>query len=263
MRAARTAILGGVLGLLAGAAAAQTSTAVTAPPPAPAPGWQFSLTPYGWVPALGGTIRTQLPRFGDRSFGLGSGNVLSDLDALPVMAMGEARYGRFAIGADFFYSALRQDIQTRDQLWNGGHARVISTMGTVLGTVRVVETPTQTFDGGIGTRIWSMKNKISLNPGIEPGVINKTSMSFADPIIAARYTARLSPAFGVTAYGDVGGFGFSSRLTWQAIGSFDYDLNRSTTLRVGWRYLSVDRGRSAVGADLSFNGPFVAATFRF
>jgi hypothetical protein len=75
----------------------------------------------------------------------------------------------------------------------------------------------------------------------------------------------LSPRFGVTAYADVGGFNTGSRLTWQAIGSLDYDLTNWATLRTGWRYLKVDKWNAggSVGLDLGFNGPFFAATFRF
>ena len=54
-----------------------------------------------------------------------------------------------------------------------------------------------------------------------------------------------------------------SRLTWQAVGSLDYDLTSRTVLRAGWRYLSVDKKSGNVGVDLGFNGPFVSATFRF
>jgi len=34
-------------------------------------------------------------------------------------------------------------------------------------------------------------------------------------------------------------------------------------LRAGWRYLSVDKKRGDFRLDLGFNGPFIAATFRF
>ncbi|MBX9700152.1 MAG: hypothetical protein K2X74_11995, partial [Acetobacteraceae bacterium] len=165
---------------------------------------------------------------------------------------------------DLFYAALQQDVNTpRDLLFQGGHARVTATIGTILGMVRVVETPGQHFEIGAGTRIWGLSTKLSLNPGLAAGAIQKTNFSWADPLIAARYTARLSPQFGVTVYGDVGGFGAGSRLTWQAMGSLDYALSGSTTLRGGWRYLSVDKTRGAYGVDLGFNGPFLAASFRF
>ena len=256
MRLHRVSALAVALGVLADGAWAQSS---------PPPGWQFSITPYAWLPAVRGDIRTPLPRVGDRSFSLGSGTLVTDLDALPAMIAGEARYGRFSIVGDFFYAALAQDFNTRDLLWQGGHTRVTSSVGTLLGMVRVLEEPRQSLDIGAGTRIWGFTTKVSLDPGLEPGVIRKRSLTWADPLVGARYHAMLSPRFGVSVYGDVGGFDTGSRLTWQAIGSLDYDLTNWATLRAGWRYLTVDKRNASgrVGLDLGFNGPFFAATVRF
>lgn len=250
--------------LVLGAGAAQAQPAATPAAPANAPAWGFSLTPYVWLPALRGTVQTPLPRVGDRSFELGSGTVFTDLSAVPVMVAGEIRYDRFMLVGDFVYSAVTQDIRVgRDLLFDGGHVRAITTFGTLLGMVRAVETPSQTFDLGAGTRIWNFSNKVSLNPGLAGGAIQKSSLTWADPLLAARYHARLSPAFGLSLYGDVGGFNAGSRITWQVVGSADYDMSQQVTLRAGWRYLNVDKTRGSVGVDLGFNGPFLAATFRF
>src|SRR3954471_13070208 len=220
---------------LALSAAATGAWAQSAPPP----GWAFSITPYAWLPAIRGNLHTPLPRVGDQGFGIGAGSLVTDLDALPAMISAEARYGRFSILGDFFYAALAQDLNPRDLLWQGGHSRVTSSVGTVLGLFRVLEEPRQSVDIGAGARIWGFTTKVSLNPGLEPGVIRKTSLNWADPLVGARYHAMLSPRFGVTAYADVGGLNTGSRLTWQAIGSLDYDLTNWATLRTGWRYLKV------------------------
>jgi opacity protein-like surface antigen len=246
----------GAIGPLAGTAQAQGQSG-------PPPGWSFSVTPYGWVPSISGTVSTPLPRVGDSSFDIGSGTVLSSLSTVPVMVAGEARYGRFALVGDIFYAGLQQDLNTRDVLFDGGHTRVLSTIANLLGMVRVVETPSQGFEVGAGVRIWSMSTKLSLNPGLEPGAIQKSSASWADPVVAARYTAMLSPRFGVTVYGDIGGFGAGSQLTWQALGSLDYSVTDRMILRGGWRYLYVEKSRGSFGVDIGFSGPFLAATFRF
>lgn len=248
------------LGSLAGGTAGAQPTA-----PAGPPGWQFSVTPYAWLPALGGTLSTPSPRIGDPGLTLGSGTVLTSLDAVPVMLAGEARYGRFAVLGDLFHAALRQDVTTRDLLAGSGHARITSTVGTLLGMVRVIEAPRQGLELGAGTRIWGFDEKVSLAPGaIGAGTIRRASQSWADPLLALRYTAMISPRAGVTLYADIGGFGAGSELTWQMVGSVDYIVTDSTTIRGGWRYLALDRaGRAGTSLDLTFNGPFLAATFRF
>jgi hypothetical protein len=236
----------------------------TPPDPAAPPRWEFTLTPYVWLPALRGTLQTPLPRIGERSAELSSGTVFADIDGPPVMVSGEVRYGRFAVVADVVHSALRQDLQTpRDLLFEGGHARVVNTIATVLGMVRVVETPAQGAEIGAGFRYWSFDNKLSFNPGLLPGVIAKSSTQWAEPVIAARYGASLSPRFGLSVYADVGSFETGSRLSWQAVGSADYAIADNVTLRAGWRYLHVERTRGDFRFDLAYNGPFFAVSFRF
>ena len=82
-------------------------------------------------------------------------------------------------------------------------------------------------------------------------------------MLAARYRINLSDHFGLTAYGDVGGFGAGSELTWQALGSVDYRITTSTTVSAGWRYLTFDKKSAGFRLDLGFDGPFIAATFQF
>ena len=245
--------------LQAGVPAATPAEGAAAAPPA----WQFSITPYVWLPALRGTLQTPLPRLGDPSTEISSGSVLTNLARVPVMLAGEARYGRFALVGDFFYAGVDQDISTRGIGFQNGHTILVSTFGTLLGMVRAVETPSQYVELGGGARIWNFNVKLSLNPGLLPGAIGKGSASWADPIVAARYGAMLSPRLGATVYADIGGFDTGSRLTWQVLGSLDYGLTDSTVVRAGWRYLSVDRTRGSFGVDIGFNGPFLAASFRF
>jgi hypothetical protein len=225
--------------------------------------WRFELTPYGWFAGLSGKLRTPLTHFPERDVDADFGSIVGDLSGIPVMGMAEVRYGRFGVAADLLHLGLEQGLDTRDVLFRGGHARVDTTIGSVLGMFRVVEEPGQSLDVGAGARIWSVRTKLSLNSGQLPGVIQKDSTSWADPLLALRYHLDLSDRFGLTAYGDIGGFGAGSVLIWQAVGSLDFRASRSLVLRAGWRYLSVDRKNGDFRLDLGFNGPFIAATFRF
>lgn len=256
-----TALLALCAGFGAGARAQAQAPAgaESATPPA----FEVAITPYVWLPALSGNLDTPLPRIGDPGFDLSSGTVLSNLARVPVMINGEVRYGPVALSTDLVYAGIEQDISTRRGIFQGGHTILDATFITVLGLYRAVDTPTQTFDLGAGTRIWHFANKVSLDPGLLPGVIQSSRVTWVDPVLALRYSARLSPRFGVTLYGDVGGFNTGSRLTWQALGSVDYQASASTTLRAGWRYVYVDYGSDKLSVDVGFNGPFIGATFRF
>ena len=51
------------------------------------------------------------------------------------------------------------------------------------------------------------------------------SAGWADPLIGGRYHRELGNGFGLTAYGDVGGFGVGAHSDWQVLGTIDYTLN--------------------------------------
>ena len=255
----RAAALAAALATLGAAHPARAQEAAAA---RPGP-WQFELTPYGWFAGLGGSVRTPFARAPGRNVDASFGDVLGDISGIPVMGTAEVRYGRFGVVADLLHLGLESDFSTRDVLFRGGDARVDTTIGSVVGLFRAVDLPNQGFDIGGGARIWNARTKLSLNPGLLPGGTQKDSTTWADPLLAARYRLDLTQRFGLTAYGDIGGFGAGSTLTWQAIGSLDYRAAEWVVLRAGWRYLAVDKKRGDFRLDLDFNGPFVAATFRF
>lgn len=227
------------------------------------PGWEFALTPYGWFAGMSGNIRTPLERLPERSFSADFSTIVGDLSTVPIMGMAELRHGRFGLLGDLLYLGLEQDIETRNVAFLGGRARVNSTIGNILGLYRVVDLPGQSVDIGAGVRIWNSDTKLSLNSGLLPGVIKKSSVSWADPLLAARYHRTLSERFGLTVYGDIGGFDLGSILTWQVSGMVDYRATESITLSAGWRYLTFNKKQDDFRLDLGFNGPFIAATFRF
>jgi hypothetical protein len=72
------------------------------------PGWQFSVTPYAWVPSINGTLRYQLPgQPGPDSADVGADSI-SVLEALNFAAMiaAEARYQRYSVLTDLIYMDL-------------------------------------------------------------------------------------------------------------------------------------------------------------
>ena len=51
------------------------------------------------------------------------------------------------------------------------------------------------------------------------------------PFARRALSPELGNGFGLTAYGDVGGFGLGAHVDWQVIGTIDYALNSSSNLR--------------------------------
>jgi hypothetical protein len=70
---------------------------------------------------------------------------------------------------------------------------------------------------------------LTLNPGSLPGQSVNRSASWGDPLIGSRYHYDFSKGFGLTAYGDVGGFGVGAHSDWQLLGTIDHAPARGST----------------------------------
>jgi hypothetical protein len=72
--------------------------------------WQFSVTPYLWLPSIGGALNYQLPpgTGGNPTFDIGPTDWLSLIDAAALVG-GNARKGKFSITADFIYLSLANE----------------------------------------------------------------------------------------------------------------------------------------------------------
>ena len=243
------------LALSAGPALAQGTPAASSP-------WSFSITPYLWVSGIGGTVQSIDRAVPAQSISASFGDVMSHLNGMPFMGAAEARYDRFGLAMDLMYVSARSSFDTRTALHAGGSARVSQVIGSGLLTYRAYQSVEQNLDLGVGFRAFGLGGKLTLNPGLAPGRERSPSQSWANPIFAVRYHARLAEAWGATLYGDVGGTG-SGNFTWQLFGTIDYSLTESITLRAGYRHLQFQFNGDRVRQNMSMSGPIIGATFRF
>src|SRR5262249_51152388 len=97
------------------------------------------------------------------------------------------------------------------------------------------------------------------------GAASKSSSGWTDPLIGGRYHRELGNGFGLTAYGDVGGFGGGAHTDLQGLRTGDYTLRPSWNLHLRYRNLnfSISRSEGSFGFDVHLRGPFLAGTFRF
>ena len=196
-------------------------------------------------------------------------DLLSHLSAVPFMGSIEIRDGPLGLLGDALHVPVGTGLKTRDIAYSGGNAALITDSGTALLLYRALDVPTQYADLGVGFRAWGFSSNLTLNPGILPGASTNRSASWVDPLIGGRYHIDLPTEwglFGLTAYGDVGGFGVGAHRDWQLIGTVDYTPTPWLNLHLGYRSLNFDYTASG-GFDLGFNvhmkGPILAATFRF
>lgn len=209
-----------------------------------------------WLAGIKGT--TTAPASGI-AFNREFGDILKDLSGIPLMFAAEVRKGPAALSVDLVWMKLASEIDTRNILFNDGKASLSTLQVTTTGLYRVIEEPAGTLDVGVGMRLWSVTTRASLNAGLLPATASKAEKTFVDPILAARFDFRLGERWSLTAYGDVGGFGIGSDVTWQLLGTLNYRVTDWADVRLGWRHLSVDRSK----IELDLSGPIVAGTFRF
>ncbi len=245
--------IGGLVALACVAGTFPSRSAAQEPP------WEFAATSYLWVSAVHAKVSPP-DRIGSHSVDVKFIDIFDRIDAVPFVGSGEVRKGRFGVLADLIYLPISSRIDTRNLLFNDGKTKMTTLVAEMVGFYRVADDAVIKADVGIGFRLWSISVKSKLNPGLLPGRSAKLDETFADPIIAVRGSLSLAERWSVTGYFDMGAFDISSsKLTWQLLGTVNYRAANWVDLRLGWRYLAVDRKK----IDVDMNGPILGATFRF
>jgi hypothetical protein len=229
-------------------------------------GTQILVTPYLWLAGINATINTPIPRAPSVTADVSAIDLLSHLSHVPFMGSIEIRNGPFGLLGDALHIPVGTGLKTRDIAFSGGNADLIADTGTALLLYRGIEAPNQYADLGVGFRSWGFSANLTLNTGALPGAGVNRSASWVDPLIGGRYHYDFANGWGLSAYGDVGGFGVGAHSDWQLVGTVDYTPTPWINLHLGYRSLNFDYTASG-GFDLGYNvhmkGPILAATFRF
>jgi hypothetical protein len=250
--------------------------------------WEYSLMPYLWLPGMSGTLK-----YGPPSAGSATANVNADadklLDALDfgLMLEGEARKGRWLIGADLIYlklSSARSGIRDVDFNPGSGSVNVANTtinagtdvtikgtIFTLAGGYALLQEPHATVYGIGGLRYagieattnWNLSGTI-IGPGgvtfAASGSATK-SENIVDAIIGVRGRFRLGDGnWFVPYYLDVG-TGDSDK-TYQAVLGIGHAFKWGEAL-LSYRYLYYDMGGDKLLQKFDFSGPAVGLNFRF
>jgi hypothetical protein len=210
-------------------------------------------------------ITTPLQRASVINISEGAFQLLGDLNAVPYMGSVEIREGPLSLFGDVFHVPLGVGVTTHNLFFEGGSTSLTENIGTAIFFYHAIEQPQQSIDGGVGFRSWGVSTETTLNRGILPTTTVNASGGWTDPLIAARYHRDFGNGFGLTAYGDLGGFGINAHVDWQVIGTLDYEWEPWASLRLGYRSLNVNYQAtdSPIAFIVHMKGPILAATFRF
>jgi len=254
--------------LLSGAAAARAQTEEP---------WRFQGTLYVYVPSVGG--QTTFPPDG------GSSAVsvdLGDIFKLKFAFMGslEARKGQWGAFTDAIYLNLGNSKQSSTAFSIGGALPVgvaadvnLDLKGwlwTLAGTYRVVTRPDYALDMFAGVRVlditqnvhWQLNGNIGAVPVLDRAGSRETSDQNWDAIIGVRgrWTLADGGRWFVPYYLDVGTG--DSNLTTQAMAGVGYSYPWGDVV-AAWRYIGYDMKSGKPIEKINFNGPAIAAVFRW
>ena len=223
--------------------------------------WSFNLSLYGWATAIDGTISA-----GGRSADVDVAfkDVLKHLD-MTFMGAAELRYKRWGFMGDLVYARLHDDIAPPAGIvFSSTHEVIKETIGTFAFSYRVVDAKPAYLDLFAGARVYSFYSEIVLRPNLgQTGFKASGTTTWADPIVGLRGRYYVSRAVFLNGYGDVGGFGAGSELSWQVLGALGVQAARWCDVQLGYRALGFeyqgDRGKQ----ELTTHGPVIGATIRF
>jgi len=223
--------------------------------------WSFNLSLYGWATSIDGTISA-----GGRSadVDIAFKDVLKHLD-MTFMAAAELRYQRWGFMGDLIYARLHDDIAPPAGIvFSSTHEVMKETIGTFLLSYRVVDVKPAYLDLFAGARVYSFYSEIVLRPNLgQTGFSADGTTTWADPIIGLRGRYYVSRAVFLNGYGDVGGFGAGSELSWQVLGAVGIQTARWCDLQLGYRALGFEYDGARGKQELTTHGPIIGATIRF
>ena len=221
--------------------------------------WQFATIGYVWAAGAEGetdVIGPVEPVGLDLSFG-------DVLDAFKFAFMGaaEAQHDRLVILGDltFIHLDTHKGIDIRNQDFVDAELDSRTAEITLLGGYRVAEKGPVTVDLLAGGRMNFLKISLQLD-GPSRSADGAVTENWFDPLVAARVQAPLGGKWSMAVYGDIGGLGIGSDLTWQATANVNYQLNHKMSLGAGWRYFKVNYDHGDFLYDVAQSGPVI--TFR-
>lgn len=216
--------------------------------------WSFKVTPYLWAAGIQGDVGAEeLTVPVDVSFV----DALADLDFF-FMVSAEATYGKWSFLADGAYLSLSDDdIETA---W--GDAEVDFEQWLLQGTaLYLVYAEKQTsVDVGAGLRYFSADTTINV-PSSRSDL--NPSDGWTDLVLAGRVRQQFTDKIFGMFYGDLGGFGLASDLTWQFMLGGGYALTEQVAVLAVYRYLSYDYSNNGFEYDASNDGFAVGLQFNF
>ncbi len=255
--------------------------------------WQFSLTPYLWLPTINGTLSFSVPPGGGNPPDVGAGPTdWLDLLNSGLLISGGARKGRFSIFSDLVYLSLtlKNDgrvVSVEDNISMPGSPIQIPISASlnlntrtdldglvwmITGGYSLEQTETSTMDVFVGVRYfgidaaasWDLSADITTPGGTvvlpaQGSIVNDVDLW--DGVVGLRGLFQVRDGnWSVPYYLDVGAG--DSDMTWNAMVGLSYEYGWGDLI-IAYRHLDYDQGSGGLLQSFSFSGPGIGARFHF
>lgn len=237
----------------------------TSPFPEPSPAhaeWWINVTSYAWITAQTGDLRIAgLPLPVDVSFS----DAIQAIDEIDMAFMGgfEAGRGRTSLGVDVTYARISDDFVGGGNLFKSFGLEQAQWMINPFLSHQLAKGSNWHLDAMAGARINIFEMDVTGRFERGGQVTVGGSREWTDPVVGLRGACDLTDRLTVGFRGDIGGFGISSDLTWQAYVGIGWRMTRNTTVSLGYRGLGTDYGHGSFGSDVVTHGPVLGLQTRF
>lgn len=224
--------------------------------------WDVIVAPYIFLASVDGS--STIGRLDPVPLDVSFDDVLGSLE-FAGMVHTEAFKGDWGVMSDVFYAKLGENIDT--PLGGIVDAEVEEFEFSAV-AVRRFRHAGGWFDAYAGLRLWNVDVDVVAAGPLVNTALNRGD-NWADPIIGARVIQEFSHDWSFVLRGDIGGFGLSSDITWQAMAGVLYDISETFSISLQYRAMGVDYENSNVGTpdyfayDTNTHGPQVGFLFKF
>jgi len=219
-------------------------------------GWRVGTSMYVWTTRLDGEMAfngTTVPV--DVPF-----NKIFENLKFTFMGLVEVGKGRWSFMSDIFYAKLEPSTSNRFGTFD---SQIEQFIGNFAVFYRIVETPTTRFDTYAGARVNWMETDVDIRLNNNTTLSESGEKTWIDPIIGVRLHQELTDKFFIRALADIGGFGVSSDITWQAMASLGYRISDHSSIGLGYRALGTDYTSGSTTYDVISHGLLLGFEYKF
>lgn len=215
--------------------------------------WSYTIVPYIWL--LGFDGKARIPGLPEIEMKSSFSEILKQFDIGGMVAF-EGKRGKFGFAGDLLYSRLSDSGIVPPGLPADG--RVTTFTALIAAQMELHRDDRVSVDGLLGFRYWSLDAKASTVAA--PGVVFSKDTRWVDPQIGVKASGVMAPRWQ---------WHSSLMIATKSSPSVDFAITLSyatgpnSSLRFGYRHLTVRRLGATSGANASLTGPIVGLAIKF